>query len=276
MKNKTTLVITVLLVVLLGVYIYKDLNKNSEEIDTSGEISQEDAFQILKDSGVELEGDSSNYKIEQVPVDEYETQIPQPIPNLDKKITNNSSMPNDAVVLIENKITELKSHLKENPGDFYSWISLGINAKTLEDYNKTIEYWEYAIRLSPDNKVTYNNLGDLYHYHVKDFKKSEEYFLKALEIDPSYIFTYRSLHELYKYSYQQDTNKAENILLQGLRLFPEDLNLLVPLAVYYKETGDIENAEIYYKKASDIAKRNGDNDLFSELQKELLLLNKSN
>ena len=277
MKNKITIIITILLLILLSVYIYKDINEadNSEVNRQDQELSEEQMTDILKESGIEIEG-GGDYKIEQISIEEFDVkEVPKPIPNLDESIKNNASLPEEAKKIVDSKIAELVEKLKNDPSDFYSWIALGIRAKTLEDYEKTVEFWKYAIRLSPDNKVSYNNLGDLYHYFIRDFKKSEEYFLEALEVDPNYVFTYRGLHELYKYSYKQDTDEAANILLRGLIIFPNEINLLVPLADYYKEKGNNEEAIEYYDKAIEQAKKDNNLEISSELQKEVLFLLKN-
>lgn len=268
-----TLILTIILLGLLGFYIFNDLKNKSNDNQSDNQniaTTTDEISKILEENGIEIEG--GNYKIEQVPVDEI--VVPKPIPNLDAPIKNNSKMTVEALTIIENKIKELVGLLKNNPADFNSWIALGIRAKTLENYDKTIEFWEYAIRLNPDNKVSYSNLGDLYHYFLKDYVKAEKYLLTALEKDPNYIMNYTNLHDLYRYSYKQDTNEAVNILLKGLKLYPNELNLLVPLATYYKDKGYKEKAIEYYDKAIEQAKKEGNLDLSSELQKEVLLLSK--
>lgn len=145
-------------------------------------------------------------------------------------------------------------------------IQSGIVKQNKGDYVGAEEDWIKAQKMSPGNLVPYNNLGNLYHYYLKDFPKAEQNLLKVVELDPSYISGYRSLVDLYRYSYQKNTTKAVDIIQQGLKANPKNVDLYVLLANYYQEKGDVKNARINYNLALEEARVKGDSDVVRSIE----------
>lgn len=134
-------------------------------------------------------------------------------------------------------------------GEVNGLIQSGILKQNKGDYKGAEKDWLAAQQMSPNNLVPYNNLGNLYHYYLKDFPRAETNLLKVIELDPGYISGYRNLLDLYRYSYQQNTTKAVDIIQQGLKANPKNIDLFVLLASYYQEKGDMKNARIQYNNA---------------------------
>ncbi len=177
-----------------------------------------------------------------------------PAPKFPRKITYLASYSSEARIIMDKKVADLVSLLNKNSRNIEAWLDMGIVYKQVGDYEGAREAWEYVGLLSPNGIVSFSNLGDLHHYYLKDYPKSENSFLKAIKNDSKYILSYINLHELYKFSYQTDTNKAVDVLKQGVSANPGNIDLLVTLASYYRDKGDSKNARIYYEESLQKAK----------------------
>ncbi len=145
-------------------------------------------------------------------------------------------------------------------------IQAGIVKQNKGDYQGAEADWIKARDMSPANLVPYNNLGNLYHYYLKDFPKAEQNLLKVIELDATYISGYRSLLDLYRYSYQQNTTKAVDIVQQGLKANPKNIDLYVMLANYYQAKGDMKSARVYFNNALTEARTKGDQDVVRSIE----------
>jgi tetratricopeptide (TPR) repeat protein len=81
------------------------------------------------------------------------------------------------------------------------------------------EYLKRAIMLRPDYAEALNNLGVLY-VHGQDFARAEEQFKAGIRMAPLYDQTYLNLARLY--TMQNDRQKAREVLLELLRVNPDD------------------------------------------------------
>jgi|GEM_PF-3763954 len=134
------------------------------------------------------------------------------------------------------------------PNSEVYWIEAGIIKKQFDNYAGARDAWEYARILNPNNATAYYNLGNLYSLYLPDFSKAESNYQKSLLLDPYQSQTYLALAEFYKEFYKDKDYLAEAILLEGLRRMPNDLNLNLTLAVYYKSVGNKEGAIQYFEK----------------------------
>lgn len=195
-----------------------------------------------------------------------------PAPSLERKVSYSASITADVRPIFEQKIATVVSDIKKNPYSLEGWLNLGIYYKQVGDYQAAKDAWEYASLISPGNTVSFNNLGDLYHYYLKDYPKAEKNFLVAIKNDKKYILSYVNLFDLYRYSYQVNTTKAADTLKQAIAANPESIDLYVTLANYYKEKGDKANARIYYEQALVKAKAANNTQLTQSLEAELQAL----
>lgn len=254
-----TLFFSLIAISLLGFYIYKDLF-----IKNIGEIKS--VLQIATTTPEELEETASKEEGNMV------IKKLSNAPSLEGPFFYSPIFTNEAKEIMEQKIQDIIVNLDKNPESFSSWLDLGNKMKMIGDMKNAEKYWLYASELNPQNYVPYNNLGDIYHYNLKDYPRAEEMFLKSKQINPSYTSTYINLHNLYKYSYQQNTNKAEEILLEALTVLPNNIDITTTLASYYKEKGNNTKAIEYFEKASAEAQKIGNTNLYTELQTEIKTL----
>lgn len=242
----------------VGFYIYNDIYKNQEKIQ---DIQSENSLHI-KDT------EKIQYEIKASPIKNKES-VSMSIPDLDKPIVFNDIFSDEEKKTITEKISNLIEKLKEDNNLFFNWIELGLYRKSIKDYIGAKDAWEYASKIRPQNNISFANLGNLHHYYLKDFPKAEQNLRSAIENDKQNTGAYTALHELYKYSYKQDTNLAVEVLLEGLKEKPNNTDLLVTLANYYKEKDDIENAQKYHKQALTEAQRLENLQLIKLLEEEL-------
>jgi len=259
MLNKRIIYIVVLLAVAGGggYYAYNEFYSTSLQKEYQTKTTQ------VGDYVIEADGD---FEIEMVSPEEFSSVVS---PDLDKKIVfYNETSEGEKIVIIK-KIEDLTEALKLNKSSSELWLDLASYRKSIGDYKEASNIWEYMTKVWSKDTTPLYNLGDLNHYYLKDFAKSEEYFLKAIENDPRFISAYRALHDLYRMSFTEKTHLADDILLQGLDTNLNHVDLLIPLAIYYKETGDIKKAMEYYQKALKEAKNLKNAPLIESLEQEI-------
>jgi len=276
MKNKQTVIgilIALLLALIFGYYLYTSGKGEGEIVpDQTGEI-------VVENDGIikGLEGtDSQSSEVATLNEDDVEIkEIPisddssVPAPDINRPLVFGDTMSEDARIIYREKIGALTEKIKETGGTVSEWLSLGILWKQIGDYEGARIAWEYVATIRPKSSIAFLNLGDLYHYYLKNFSKAESNFKMGIMNDPSHVSAYLGLHELYKYSYKQNTAAAANILLEGLDATSDSINILVPLAMYYAEKEDIENARKYYEKALQKAKESNDTARAALIEEEL-------
>lgn len=149
--------------------------------------------------------------------------------------------------------------VKENPDYLFGWLQVGFYKQVIGDFEGAREAWEYAGLIRPGNSVSFANLGELYWKYLPDFPKSEKNFRISINNKPDDAATYISLSEMYSYSYKEKTDLADDVLLGGIAVNPDDINLLKSLAALYQRTGDYSSSVEWWKKV--LAKEPGNNDI---------------
>lgn len=242
----------------VGFYIYYDIYNYQ---DKTQDIQSENSLYIEDTEKIQ-------YEIKASPIKNKES-VSTPAPDLNKPIIFNDVFSDEEKKTITEKTNKLIEELKEDNNLFFNWIELGLYRKSIKDYAGAKDAWEYASKIRPQNNISFANLGNLYHYYLKDFPKAEQNLRSAIANDKQNTGAYTALHELYKYSYKQDTDLAVEVLFEGLTENPNDIDLLVTLANYYKEKEDTENTQKYYKQALTEAKRLKNSQLIELLEEEL-------
>ena len=242
-----------------------------ETTDSTSVADEKQTVTVAPGVSVEIEGDAG-YTIEQLP--DESVSITQSHPSLTRDVVFSEPMPPEAQVLIEKKIADLQTSLRQDPTSVSEWFDLAIQYKTIGDYEGAREIWEFVGEEIPDNPVVFGNLGNLYHLYIRDFPEAEKNFRKAIGNSPQAPIGYLNLHELYKYSYKQDTTLVADVLKEGLVAIPDNINLLMALATHYRETEDFTNAEIYYEQAKVQAVLSGNENLVSVIDRMLELVSK--
>ncbi|MBI2023187.1 tetratricopeptide repeat protein [Candidatus Giovannonibacteria bacterium] len=172
-----------------------------------------------------------------------------PVPDLDRKVTITANLPEDQKIKMTDKIKEISGILKKDPTLADSWIELGGLYQVAGDYEGAALVWEYAGAIKPKNYISFNNLGFLYRYYLKNPQLAEKNFLRASANKPDLVASYRELSDLYRYDFKAKSGEADDILLAGLEKNPNNLDLLIYLAGYYRDTGNNAKARKYYEKA---------------------------
>ena len=260
-STQKALAVLVLLLALGGVgYVgYKDFYKKS--------VAPETKTTTTGGIGVTT-GTNDDVTVKPLPIFTPNPSVPKP--SLERAISfANSSMPPEAQAIMRTKITEAIIAIKADPNSFEAWNNLALYRKAIGDHEGARLVWEYLNTMSPDNFISFVNLGDLYHFYLKNYSKSEANFLQAIKNGPVEMNTYLGLHELYKLSYRKETTRAADILKQGLAKAPKSIDLMITLASYYKEKGDTSNARTYYEQALVEAKVKGNTTLIATLEEEI-------
>ncbi|MDP7365686.1 MAG: hypothetical protein QGH83_00290 [Candidatus Pacebacteria bacterium] len=257
------LIIVVAVAVGAGWFIYNDASQNTET-DFGDFISEYNA-----DDNTDVSENDTGYNIEILPIDDID-EPSIPLPELNQSLQFPQDFPDDARDIVKVRIEKLNEELASDPTSFDNWLNLAIQRKIIDDFEGARDIWEYLNTMFPGNSISFRNLGDLYHFYLKDYPKSEQNFRKAIENKPDQLSYYINLHELYKYSYKRDTNLAIEVLFDGLKIDSTSTDILIALAIYYKEEkNDVENAKKYYEQARDEAQKAGNTQLVGLIDGEL-------
>ncbi len=146
------------------------------------------------------------------------------------------------------RFEELKIALKQNPDSFGDWLTLAILKKTVGDLEGARDIWLYGAKIRPQSSSPWASLGDLYANFLNDPAQAEIAWKKAIELEPTDYTFYIALAELYRYKITGKEALYEQIMLDAIKLFPDNPNLVAPLAAYYRETKQTQKAIEYYEK----------------------------
>lgn len=250
-KSFLGIVLVIILAGVVGYYIYNDITATP---DTSEGTEGKDR-EIVSIGGLDIEvEDGSNPVIKDIPI---ENSVDIEAPDLNRSVVFPDFFPEETRNAITVTISGLAGKLKEDPSSFENWLELSLQRKLINDYMGTRDIWEYLNVVFPTNNISFANLGNLYHLELRDFQRSEENFVRAITNNPTSFHAYRGLHELYAYSYKQNTTAAADILKEGLERMPDNTDILLLLAGYYKNKNDVQNAKTYFELALSEAEKQG-------------------
>ncbi len=216
-KNKIYTGFFVVLVLLAGFYMLMKRNKAEEKIIDNNVATS-------TDKGVVLDTNSSDYTVEQVPI-ENKKQVSTP--DLNRKVVFGSdvSLTVEVRKMVTEKILSLQNNLKKDKTNLNDWINLGLYQKMAGDYDGAVLSWKYVGEVANKDFISYGNLGDLYGYYLHNNALSETYYRKAIENGPTNSYLYVQLAMFYKDVFK-DMTKAQAILDEGLKRIPNDPSLL--------------------------------------------------
>jgi tetratricopeptide (TPR) repeat protein len=149
--------------------------------------------------------------------------------------------------------------INKDPNNLLDWLALASVMKGAKDYAGAEKVWLYIIQRWPDDPVAFGNLGDLYTNFLPDYPKAEWAYQKAIDVSSGiaeHLIYYRNLHELYKHYYQEKSDLADDILLEALERYPDELDFLALLATYYRDNKQKEKAIEYFEKLLEIEPNN--------------------
>ncbi len=118
---------------------------------------------------------------------------------------------------------------------------------------KSLEAFQNAVKLDPENPATHFKLGEFYLASAQ-FDKACESFNSALELDPESVEVCQALGEAYYNC--EDFKSALKYLRKAVRLSPhnEKINYLIGLT--HDKLGSFENAIKFLQAAVDLNPRN--------------------
>lgn len=190
-------------------------------------------------------------------------------PSLDGSVVYMSDIPTDFKTRVAQRIQELRTHLVENPKDFNGWLDLALQYKAAGDVKAAEAVWLFLTDAAPTQSISAHNLGTLYHLELKDYEKAEKYFYEALRREPTQVVNYLSFHELYRYSYKQDTSRAVDVLLEGVKETGNP-DLYLALGTYYRDTVKNQKKAIeYYLEARDALTKAGNIEAVKGIEEEI-------
>ena len=175
--------------------------------------------------------------------------VPIEVINEDKSVA--SIYPEDVKTKLRNELLDIAKFVSESPDNLDNWLRAGVIKKFFGDYLGARDAWEYASLISPQNSISFANLGGFYALYLKDFPKAEFNYKKAIENAPGDIYPYTALADLYSSSEpagESRSNKIIKIIESGLAANPDNQTLLSYLARFYKEQGNFPKALEYYQK----------------------------
>lgn len=151
----------------------------------------------------------------------------------------------------ESLYARIRTHggeVKANPDYFAGWLEVGMLKKVIGDFTGARDAWEYASIIRPLNSVSFANLGELYWRYLPDYSASEKNLRKALQNDPKDADLYITLAELYHYSIPDKAAQAPGILLEGLKVNPDNDSLMRRLAYLYEQRKEYALAIEWWEK----------------------------
>ncbi|MDD5069209.1 MAG: tetratricopeptide repeat protein [Candidatus Omnitrophica bacterium] len=135
-----------------------------------------------------------------------------------------------------------------------SYYGLGVTYMLLNDFRRSVTYFQEAVALNPEFAEAHFNLG----YSLAmlyDFNKSIESFWRGLQLDPENAIGWCGLGT--SLSYLEHYKQAVICFNKGLEFDPEYPNGYFGLAVLYSKAGEIVRAKANFEKASALFKQQG-------------------
>lgn len=160
----------------------------------------------------------------------------------------------------QTKFDQAKTALEQNPQDALALIAIARIKYQVVDLDGAVKVYLMALEIQPTNTVILNNLGDIYN-QTKEYEKAAGMYSRIIESNPKWINAYRELSAIYKYHIKERYPEMEEILLKGLEKNKEftgeaPVDFYSMLAVFYRETGEIEKAIDHFEKVLELTPEN--------------------
>lgn len=194
-------------------------------------------------------------------------------PNLDRQVTvSDKTVSQETGDAAKKKITDDIAILKKDSSRIDAWTELALNLRFIGEYQFAEEVLKYIIAVSPGYATADSNLAVLYQQNLKNYPAAEKYYLKYISLVPTDATGYINLSHMYRSQYLAKSDQADTILIQGLQKSPDNPQLLIELARYYRDTQKTASARTYYEKAIAAAQKTGNTAIVVSLQAELAAL----
>lgn len=171
------------------------------------------------------------------------------------EIKNQELVP-EAKDFYQKKFNETKEKLQKNQSDINQWLFLGVLKKGVGDFEGSRDVWLYVSKTWPNDSLAFANLADLYANFLNEPQKGLAAIKKAIELMPQNINYYLAMADIYRYRLPGQEAMYEKTLLGALQKFPDEVNLIAPLAAYYRQTDQVQKAIEWYEKLVRLAPDN--------------------
>lgn len=134
----------------------------------------------------------------------------------------------------------------EDPQLSKSWMALVDFYSLRADYEKALKYMYKTLQVEDDNPYYWRRYADI-NIHLKDFVKAESAISKAVQNgDLSFDTLVKWVDLLLQNEFYQ---RAVNVLLDKLEIFPNEITVSYRLAIAYAGSGDYQKSEEHLKYA---------------------------
>jgi hypothetical protein len=146
-------------------------------------------------------------------------------PDLKRPYTPASNLPASVQADSKKAVATAIQQLTIDPNHLAYWLQLAIYRKSSDDFVGAEEIWVYCTKVWPTDPVSYENLADLYAYHMQQPAKAVEYWNKAIPLDkPNSLRLYLAL-ATYQDINMKDKAAAQITLQAGLKANPGNKDL---------------------------------------------------
>lgn len=202
-------------VALVGLHIYQNQSRyGGGSVSNGKQPAQSGSSSGIPPITIQADG-QGRYTIEAVPIVPDGQSPESGIPSLDRPIIFPASFPEEARVIVSDKIKTNVAELKKEPNSFGGWMNLAILRKMIDDYDGARQIWDFLTKASPEQPGPFANLANLYAFDLKDPTRAKENFIKAIQRGPKDVSVYRNAYDFYRYAIK-DNDKAKQMLRDGI------------------------------------------------------------
>lgn len=119
------------------------------------------------------------------------------------------------------------------------YIDLGNSFFVAKKYEKAVKYYDYALKINPENEEALLNTARSY-FEINNNKKAEEFAKLTLDKNPSNILGFELLKEI-----SQNTKQINS---QDLKIQKYTAEYFNARGIEFLKTNDLTKAEKYFKK----------------------------
>ena len=146
-------------------------------------------------------------------------------------------------------------HAEEvSPENMEVLLKMGEITFDSKDYDRSLEYLSRVTRKDEDNRAALFMKGFIY-MEKGDTATAVQFFRRVCDKHPNYAPAFEQLGVLYA---TRNEPLALEYLNTAMQLDPSNTNTLYALAMFYQNTGQMENAESYYRQILDINPNSAD------------------
>ena len=151
----------------------------------------------------------------------------------------------------------LNKALEIHPNFKNSYLQLGNVHNYLKEYEKSVQYYEQVLRLSPNDPnglnnmgITYREAGQYYGQEKGDLQKAISYLEKAYQLRPNDYEVLRLMGTAY--GIKQDYQRSLSYFQKSLEINPKSADALWNIGNTYYFMGDLNKANSFHQRAAEI------------------------